>query len=121
MFVRVAITLQTLVLFVQTITAGLLLSLPGGHTFHSAGAYTMFTVAVINVAGTILAWRPGGGSPRPILHTAGFLGLTLAQVALGIAHMKTLHVPLGALMFGISLVQLSQAWSGRRTRATGTA
>ena len=76
----------------------------------------MFAAAVLYLVAAVLAWRPGGGSPRPILHAAGFLGLTLAQVALGIAHMKTLHVPLGVLMFGMSVLQLSQS-TGRRAHA----
>ncbi|MFC4591028.1 hypothetical protein [Sphaerisporangium corydalis] len=117
MFLRVAITLQTLALFVQAITAGLLLSLPGGHTFHSAGAYTVFFVTMAHLAVALLAWRPGGGPPGPILYAAGFFGITLAQIALGIAHARTLHVPLGVLMFGMSVLQLSRVLASRRTRA----
>ncbi|WP_371782556.1 hypothetical protein [Streptosporangium subroseum] len=45
-----------------------------------------------------------------------FMGLTLAQIALGIAHVKTLHVPLGVLMFGMSVLQLSRVWTDRRTQ-----
>ncbi|MGS2644922.1 hypothetical protein [Streptosporangium sp. LJ11] len=117
MLLRVAITLQTLALFAAPVTAGLLLSSPGGQALHSAAAYGVFTVAVLHLVAAILVWRPGGGSPRPILYAAGFLGLTLAQVALGIAHMKALHVPLGVLMFGMSVLQLSQVSSGRRRSA----
>ncbi|GAA4569004.1 hypothetical protein [Planotetraspora kaengkrachanensis] len=114
MFLRVAITVQALALFVQAITAGLLLSSPGGHTLHSIGAYTVFFVTLFHLLVAILVWRPGGGSPRPILYAVVFFGLTLAQIALGIAHVKTLHVPLGVLMFGMSVLQLNQVWAGRR-------
>ncbi|GAA2884349.1 hypothetical protein [Nonomuraea rubra] len=107
-FLRVAIALQTLAVFAAPVTAGLLLTTPGGHVLHSAAAYSVFGVAVVHVAAAILAWRPGGGSPRPILNAAGFLAATLAQVALGIAHVTTLHIPLGVLMFGLSLLQLSR-------------
>ncbi|MEU8171383.1 hypothetical protein AB0C14_00765 [Microbispora hainanensis] len=113
MLLRVAITAQTVVVFVQAITAGLLLSARGHMAPHSAGAYTLFGVTVLHVIIAIMAWRPGGGSPRPILYAAGFLVLTLAQVALGITHVKALHIPLGVLMFGLSVLQLVWIWSGR--------
>ncbi|MDH2426999.1 hypothetical protein [Sphaerisporangium sp. TRM90804] len=116
MLSRAVITLQTLALFAAPVTAGLLLSSPGGRVLHSASAYAVFTVAVVHVVTAVLAWRPGGGSPRPILYAAVFLGLTLAQIALGIAQVKTLHVPLGVLMFGMSVLQLSRVSAGRRTR-----
>ncbi|XVQ83640.1 hypothetical protein ACQP2K_33110 [Microbispora siamensis] len=117
MFLRAAGTLQTAAVFVQAITAGLLLSSPGNGALHSAGAYTVFVVTLLHLVVAILTWRPGGGSPMPILYAVGFLGLTLAQVALGIAHVKTLHVPLGVLMFGMSVLQLGWIWSGRRAVA----
>ncbi len=121
MFLRIAITLQTVAVFVQAITAGLLLSSPHGGALHSAGAYTAFVVTLAHLVVAILVWRPGGGSPRPILYAVGFLGLVLAQVALGIAHVKTLHVPLGVLMFGMSVLQLVWIWTGRRTHLAAAA
>jgi heme A synthase len=121
MFLRVAITLQTLAVFAAPITAGLLLSSPGGRALHSVSAYGVFTVALLHLVAAILVWRPGGGSPRPILYALGFFGLTLAQIALGIAHVKTLHVPLGVLMFGVSVLQLSRVSAGRRTHVDAAA
>ncbi|WP_436757837.1 hypothetical protein [Streptosporangium sp. V21-05] len=119
MLSRIAITLQTLALFAAPVTAGLLLSSPGGRASHSVAAYGVFTVAVSHLVIAILVWRPGGGSPRPILYAAGFLGLTLAQIALGIAGLKTLHVPLGVLMFGLSVLQLSRLWPVAAGRSGG--
>jgi heme A synthase len=107
-FLRVTLAVQTLAVFLSAVTAGLLLSTPNGHVLHSASAYTVFVVAMVQVAAAVLVWRPGGGSPRAILYAVAFLGLTSAQVALGIAHVKTVHVPLGVLLFGLSLVQLSR-------------
>jgi cytochrome b561 len=115
MFLRIAIALQTAAVFVQAITAGLLLSSPYGGALHSAGSYTLFVVVVVHVVVAIVTWRPGGGSPRPILYAAGFLVITSAQVALGITHVKTLHIPLGVLLFGLSVLQLVWIWTGRRT------
>ncbi|MBB4917361.1 hypothetical protein [Streptosporangium saharense] len=116
-FLRAASVLLTVTVFIQTITAGLLLSSPTNGPLHSAGAYTVFVVAVLHLVVAILAWRPGGGSPGPILYAAGFLVITSAQVALGIAHLTTLHVPLGALMFGTSLLQLTRLWPTRASAA----
>ncbi|WP_245655964.1 hypothetical protein [Microtetraspora fusca] len=121
MFLRVAITVQTVGVFIQAITAGLLLSSPGGGALHSAGAYGVFIVALLHVVVAILVWRPGGGSPRPILYAVGFLAATSAQVALGIAHVKTVHVPLGVLMFGMSLLQLVRIRTARRADVTAAA
>ncbi|MEU8250869.1 hypothetical protein [Nonomuraea sp. NPDC048916] len=115
MYLRVAIALQTLAVFTAPITAGLLLSSPDGRTLHSVSAYGVFTAAVLHLITAISVWRPGGGSPRPILYAVAFLGLTLAQIALGIAQVMTLHVPLGVLMFGMSVLQLSQVLADRRT------
>ncbi|WP_214110775.1 hypothetical protein [Acrocarpospora catenulata] len=119
-FLRVAIILQTLAVFAAPITAGLLLSSPSGRTLHSMSAYGVFTVALLHLVAAVLAWRPGGGSPKPILYAVGFFGLTLAQIALGIAHVKTLHVPLGVLMFGMSVLQLGWVSAGR-TRVAAVA
>lgn len=105
-FLRATIALQTLAVFLTPVTAGLLLTTPSGLALHSASAYALYVVVLVHVVAAVLAWRPGGGSPRPILHAVGFLVLASAQVALGIAHVKTVHVPLGVLLFGLSLLQL---------------
>lgn len=108
MYLRAAIALQTLALFATPITAGLLLTTPNGHTWHSAASYAVFTVTLLHVVVATLAWRPGGGSPRPILYAGVIFVLVLAQIALGIAGATTVHVPLGVLLFGISVLQLGR-------------
>ncbi|MEU9144565.1 hypothetical protein [Streptomyces sp. NPDC048349] len=113
MFLRAAVALQTLALLFQAVTAGLLLSSQHGEVLHGAGARGMYAATMLYVLAAILAWRPGGGSPRPILHAAGFLVLASVQVVLGIAHVASVHVPLGVLMFGLSVLQLGQAVVGR--------
>ncbi|WP_410608464.1 hypothetical protein [Amycolatopsis sp. lyj-109] len=115
-FLRGTIALQTLALFLAPVTAGLLLTTPNGHVLHSASAYTVWVVAVVQVIAAVLVWRPGGGSPRVVVHAVVFLGLVTAQVFLGIAHVKTVHVPLGVLLFGLSLVQLSRPSACLRLR-----
>ncbi|MCX4789465.1 MULTISPECIES: hypothetical protein [unclassified Streptomyces] len=117
MFLRAAIALQTVAIFFQAVTAGLLLSTSYGETLHGAGARGMYAASMLYVLTAILVWRPGGGSPKSILHAFGFLVLASVQVVLGIAHVPSLHVPLGVLMFGLSVLRLGQVLAGRRTRA----
>ncbi|MFK0252260.1 hypothetical protein [Streptomyces sp. NPDC090445] len=105
-FLKTAIALQTLALFFQASTAGLLLTSPRGYVVHDYGSKVMYAAAMLYVLATVLAWRPGGGSPRPILHSTGFLLLASAQVALGVAHVASLHVPLGVVMCALSTLAL---------------
>ncbi|SEL47708.1 hypothetical protein [Rhodococcus maanshanensis] len=110
-FLRLATALQTLTIFFQAVTAGMLLSSSPGEVLHGVGARVMYGASMLYVLAAILAWRPGGGSPRPILYASGFLVLASVQVVLGIAHVPTLHVPLGVLMFGLSVLALGQSGS----------
>lgn len=107
-FLRVAIALQTSALFFQAVTAGMLLSSSLGAVLHDVGSRVMYGASMLYVLAAILAWRPGGGSPRPILYASAFLALASVQVILGIAHMPSLHVPLGILMFGLSVLALGR-------------
>lgn len=110
-FLRAAVAAQTLAIFFQAATAGLLLSTSYGETLHGVGARVMYGASMLYVLAAVLAWRPGGGSPRPVLYASGFLVLASVQVVLGIAHVPSVHVPLGVLMFGLSVLDL-----GRRRR-----
>jgi hypothetical protein len=53
------------------------------------------------------------------VYATGFLVLASAQVVLGIAHMPSLHVPLGVLMFGLSTLALGQMVSARLRGGSG--
>ncbi|MEV8564608.1 hypothetical protein AB0436_03295 [Streptomyces sp. NPDC051322] len=119
-FLQVAIGLQTLAIFFQAVTAGLLLSSSHGEVPHSVGARVMYGASMLYVLAAILAWRPGGGAPRPILYASGFLILASVQVVLGIAHVLSLHVPLGVLMFGLSVQALGQALSAHLSQRSGS-
>ncbi|MGP3683469.1 hypothetical protein ACTVZO_01955 [Streptomyces sp. IBSNAI002] len=116
-FLYVAIALQTLTLLFQAVTAGLLLATPYGGLLHDVGSRVMYGASMLYVLAAVLAWRPGGGSPRPVLYATGFLVLASVQVVLGIAHQPALHVPLGVVMFGLSLVALALAPARHRTLA----
>ncbi|MFF3768587.1 hypothetical protein ACFYYR_31545 [Streptomyces sp. NPDC001922] len=107
-FLRVAIALQTLTIFLQAVSAGLLLISPYGETLHGVGARVMYGASMLYVLAAVLAWKPGGGSPRPFWHASGFLVLASVQVVLGIAHVPSVHLPLGVLMFGLSVLALAR-------------
>jgi hypothetical protein len=100
------VALQTAAVFLQSVTAGLMMTLPYGHVLHSAGSYTLWVVTVVHVVVAVLAWRPGGGSPQPIWYAAGFLALITAQVFSGLLHLTALHVPLAAALLVASVVYL---------------
>jgi hypothetical protein len=110
-FLECSVGLQTLTLFFQAATAGALLTSSRGYPMHDIGSKVMYGATMLYVLAAILAWRPGGGSPRPVLYATGFLALASTQVVLGIAHMPELHVPLGVLMFALSTLAL--AWTRR--------
>ncbi|MFJ4865741.1 hypothetical protein [Streptomyces sp. NPDC088748] len=114
-FVQISVGAQTVALFFQAVTAGLLLSSSHGELLHGIGARVMYGASMLYVLAAILAWRPGGGSPRPILYASGFLVLASVQVILGIARVPSVHVPLGVLMFALSLLALYHAPSPRRS------
>ncbi|MFJ5094738.1 MULTISPECIES: hypothetical protein [unclassified Streptomyces] len=113
--VRVAVLLQTLALFFQAVTAGLLLSTSYGETLHGVGARVMYGASMLYLLAAVLAWRPGGGSPRRIAHATVLLLLASLQVVLGIVHVPSVHVPLGVLMFTLSVLDLVGV-PGRRVR-----
>ncbi|MFD4785496.1 hypothetical protein ACFWN1_00045 [Streptomyces sp. NPDC058459] len=105
-FLRIAIALQTLTIFLQAVSAGLLLTTSYGETLHGIGARVMYGASMLYVLAAVLAWKPGGGSSRPVWHASGFLVLASVQVVLGIAHVPSVHLPLGVLMFGLSMLAL---------------
>ena len=110
-FLQIAIALQTLTIFLQAVSAGLLLTSSYGETLHSVGARVMYGASMLYVLAAVLAWKPGGGSPRPVWHASGFLVLASVQVVLGIAHVPSVHLPLGVLMFGLSVLALARPYS----------
>ncbi|MEU8511670.1 hypothetical protein AB0C76_08800 [Kitasatospora sp. NPDC048722] len=107
-FVRAAITLQTLTIFLQAVSAGLLLTTSYGQTLHSVGARVMYGASMLYVLAAVLAWKPGGGPVRPVWEASGFLVLASVQVVLGVAHVPSVHLPLGVAMFGLSVLALAR-------------
>ncbi|KQX59429.1 MULTISPECIES: hypothetical protein [unclassified Streptomyces] len=112
-FLKVSVALQTVAIFFQASTAGLVLSSSYGELLHGVGARVMYGATMVYLLAAVLAWRPGGGSPRPILYATGFLVLASAQVILGVAHVPSVHLPLGVVMFALSVLDLSRVWGAR--------
>ncbi|MEE1786074.1 hypothetical protein PUR71_24710 [Streptomyces sp. SP17BM10] len=106
--VRIAIALQTLTIFLQAVSAGLLLTTSYGETLHGVGARVMYGASMLYVLAAVLAWKPGGGPVRPVWEASGFLALASVQVVLGIAHVPSVHLPLGVAMFGLSVLALAR-------------
>ncbi|WP_045317345.1 hypothetical protein [Lentzea aerocolonigenes] len=102
------VALQTALIFVQSITAGLKMTLPYGHVFHSAGSYTLWVVTVAHVVVALLTRRA-----QAIWYALGFLALMTAQVYLGVFHLAALHVPLAAALLVASLLYLLRIRSSR--------
>lgn len=107
-FLQISIALQTLTIFLQAVSAGLLLTSSYGATLHDVGARVMYGASMLYLLAAVLAWKPGGGSPRPVWYASGFLALASAQVVSGIAHVPSVHLPLGVLMFGLSVLALAR-------------
>ncbi|GHE65686.1 hypothetical protein GCM10018785_38080 [Streptomyces longispororuber] len=107
-FLRAAVGLQTLTIFLQAVSAGLLLTSSYGEALHSVGARVMYGASMLYLLVAVVAWKPGGGSPRPVGYATGFLVLASVQVVVGIAHVPSVHLPLGVLMFGLSVLALAR-------------
>lgn len=110
MFLRVAVTLQAVVLLLQALTAGRLLSSPDGRDAHAATAVMVMAAVLLQLIAAALFWRPGRGTPRYLVSSVLQLGFAMLQFALAETHNKLLHVPVGVLMFGFSMLLASQVW-----------
>jgi hypothetical protein len=110
MFLRVAVTLQAVVLLVQALTAGRLLSSPDGRDAHAATAVMVMAAVLLQLVAAALFWRPGRGTPRYLVSSGLQLGFAMLQFALAETHNKLLHVPVGVLMFGFSMLLVGQVW-----------
>ena len=111
---RFALALPPLALVVQAVTAGLLLSVPGGRTAHSVSTSLVLAAEVALLIVAIVARRRGHPGRRLVVGAAALLALTVAQAGAGFAGLTALHVPLGALLLSMSVVQLTAARPSRR-------
>ncbi|MGW0194321.1 hypothetical protein [Nonomuraea sp. NPDC003201] len=103
--------LHVVALLLQAVTAGLLLSSPGGRALHMASAVALVAVGLAHVVAAILVRWPGGGTAKYISPAVALLVATVVAAILGEAHVKAVHVPLGVMMFGAGVLQLVRVTS----------
>ncbi|GAA2755716.1 hypothetical protein [Actinopolymorpha rutila] len=109
---RTLVALQSVAIFVQAITAGMIVAgRSGAKDLHGGTATLAFAFSLLTLVAAILVWKPGGGSARIIVPSAVMLVLIAVQAVLGGAHQKLVHVPLGVALFGGIIVMVMQAWS----------
>ncbi|MEU6716839.1 hypothetical protein ABZ897_35705 [Nonomuraea sp. NPDC046802] len=106
--------LHVAALLFQAVTAGLLLSSPGGRSLHMTSGIALVVIGLVHVVLAVLAWRPGGGSGRYIAPAALLLVMTVVAAALGAAGIDSVHVPLGVLLFGGGVIQVFRLRSSPR-------
>ncbi|MGP3917026.1 hypothetical protein OHA25_09590 [Nonomuraea sp. NBC_00507] len=105
---RAAVVLHVAALLFQAVTAGMLLSSPGGRALHMTSGIALVVIGLLHLVMAILVWRPGGGPARFIVTAALLLVFTIVAAILGELGIKTLHLPLGVLLFGGGVMQLSR-------------
>jgi hypothetical protein len=117
---RVFVTLQAVAILGQAIFAGILLE-GDGRTLHAANSTSVHLFALLQAIFAILVWRPGRQSARYIMPSVLLLLFGILQSAMGGAHNRYIHIPLGALMLAGAIVLTVQVWSGRRSSAKAEA
>jgi len=115
---RITATLWTAALIIQAVTAGLLLSTPGGRDIHNAGALLVYLAGLAQLISAILLWRTGGGNPRFLITSAVGFALAIIQGMIGWMGIAAVHVPLGALILAGGAATLAQTWTGSSSAAT---
>ncbi|MFI7707305.1 hypothetical protein [Nonomuraea sp. NPDC049480] len=111
---RAVVILHVVAFLFQAVTAGMLLSAPGGRALHTLSGGVLIVIGLLHLVVAILVWRPGGGSPRFIAVAALLLAFTVLAAILGMAGVKIAHLPLGVLLFGGGVAQLGRvlSWPG---------
>jgi hypothetical protein len=108
---RLVITLHAAAAFTQAILAGRFLS--GDYDMlraHFINSQVVGGLAIAQVVGAVLYWRPSGGSGRPALASAMLLALEPIQIAAGIKRVIGIHVPLAVLIIVCSVLFAVWAW-----------
>lgn len=119
---RTVMTVEAVMVFAQSVFAGGFLS----------GAYDLLDVHSVNATATagmclplivaaVLLWRPGGGPRWPIAAATALFLAEAGQIALGIARILAIHVPLGVAITVAVFFLLRAAWSPkpRQTETPG--
>ncbi|MEU4575040.1 hypothetical protein ACBI99_30260 [Nonomuraea sp. ATR24] len=103
--------LNAAAVLLQAVTAGQLME-GAGRALHGAGAGAVHLLGLALVVSAVLVWRPGRGPLWPSLVGLAVLLLGLVQSMVGGSGAVAVHVPLGMVLFGLSVWLL--AWTFRR-------
>jgi uncharacterized membrane protein YozB (DUF420 family) len=111
---RIAVLVETALVFVQPVLAGSLLS---SHydmlVAHRYGAFATIGVAAVMGVLTWLVYRSGGPGWLPWLSAAIVL-IEAGQISWGYQRMLSVHIPLGVILAAALLQLLVWSWKPRR-------
>lgn len=114
---RGLVTVVMLLVLVQPVLAGLFVTGDVGMLdLHSITASFLVVVVFLQIVAAILVWRPGRGPAWPIAASIAAFVLVELQSGLGYARVVAMHIPLGVLLFGLSVAFLIAVWSPRLRR-----
>jgi hypothetical protein len=105
---RVVVILHVAAALLQSVTAGMLLSSADGRAMHVMSGIALVAIGAIHLIASILVWRPGRGPAGFMVSAVLLLVLTAIAAMLGEMGAKELHLPLGVLIFGGTIMQLSR-------------
>ena len=115
---RALTTLVTALILVQPVLAGLFVTGDVGMLeMHSMTASILVAVIFLQLVAAILVWRPGRGPAWPAGACAALFVTAELQSGMGYARLVAVHIPLGVLLFGLSVALLVAVWSPRVRRS----
>ncbi|APU14233.1 MULTISPECIES: hypothetical protein [Actinoalloteichus] len=112
--IRVLVVLYFVSTFLQAVLAGLFVTGNVGMlAMHEINAHTnLFLLFLLIIAAVLLRW-PVGGPGWPIIAFVLLAVLVFAQTEMGFMRVIDLHIPVGVLLFGISVALLIWVFTAR--------
>lgn len=106
---KILIAISAVAVLVQAVTAGQVLGGAMSSAGHAAGAGAVHLSQVLAFIAAILVWKPGRGPGWLPVAAGVVMVLGFAQSAIG-SGLTSLHVPLGMLLFGLTVWLSLWAW-----------
>ncbi|MEV4413149.1 hypothetical protein [Catellatospora sp. NPDC049609] len=114
---RGSASVVTALVLAQPVLAGLFVTGDVGMLeMHSMTASILVAVIFLQVVAAIVVWRPGRGPAWPIGASTALFVVAELQSGMGYARLVAVHIPLGVLLFGLSVALLIAVWSPRVRR-----
>jgi hypothetical protein len=121
---RVVATAAAILLFVQSVTAGMFIPDHDAHAAfdaHRVMALVAGGAVLLLLVAAILLAAVGGGGALPIVASTVLLVLVLAEMAVGSMKIVPLHVPLGVGIIALGTVTAVVSWLRPRRSPEGGA